>query len=193
MTMDAARFATAMSVAEYMAQMWENADIFAENYAAAVINDADVAWFAAHGPFKVLALVEDWCADTFTQLPPLAKLAERVGIDTVEVRVLYHDENPDLATTYLQHGYRRTTPVFVFFDAAMNERGCFFERAATFARALDEAQIAFVVAHPEYANPPAPLATAAKDKIAEVRKEYRRQHRREAAETMFAELRELLT
>lgn len=192
MNIDAARFAAAMSVDAYMAQMWENRDIFAENYAAAVIDDDDLAWFAAHGPFKVLALVEDWCADTFTQLPPLAKLAAQVGAAALEVRVLYHDDNPDLAAAYLQYGYRRTTPVFVFFDAAMNECGRFFERASVFAHALNAAQIEFVVAHPEYANPAPERATEAKDKIAEVRREYRRQHRREAAQTMFAELRELL-
>src|SRR5215217_8031022 len=77
MTVSHERFMQGMSFAQYMAQMQQNREKFAQNYAQAAIDGA-VARFVCdlETPLNVLILTEDWCGDALTYVPVFGRLAE---------------------------------------------------------------------------------------------------------------------
>jgi hypothetical protein len=89
-------------------------------------------------------LAENWCGDVHRNSPALARLTE--AMPSCELRVLFRDQNLDLADTFLNNGYR-SIPVVVFFDEQWNEIGRWIERphaetlraAAIRARTVDTA------------------------------------------------------
>lgn len=121
------RFAQGMSFHEYMAQMRENQEKFAQNYSEAAIDGAVREFVCDLGvPLNVMIITEDWCGDALTYVPVFGRLAE--CSDCWTVRVFLRDQNLDLADQYLKEGRYRSVPVFVFFDQDMTELGCFVER-----------------------------------------------------------------
>jgi hypothetical protein len=147
MPVTAERLAQGMSFAEYRAQMQENQEKFAANYAAVEIPPAAGACVAdPGGPLNVLVLTEDWCGDSATYLPVLARLVE--GAAQWNVRVFRRDENLDLADAYLDAGKWRSVPVIVLFDAQMRELGRLIEHP-TLAKQERQAVIdRLAVTHP---------------------------------------------
>jgi DNA-binding response OmpR family regulator len=192
MSIDENRFEAAMTTAQFVAQMQTNQELFISNYALAVLDEADIAFFRAQGPLRVLALAEDWCIDVVTALPALAKLADALGDDLFRLRVLSRDQNLDLASAYTKEGSDQAIPVFVFFDAQMRERGYFIERPAALYGVLDRAEAEFVASHPEYAGPRGQRSEAASAAISVYRRQYRASHRHEVNKMLFAGLRQLL-
>ena len=121
------RFEQGMTFHEYVAQMRENGEKFAQNYTEAVIDDAAREFVCDLAvPLNVGIITEDWCGDALTYVPVFGRLAE--CSDCWNVRVFLRDQNLDLADQYRKEGIYRSVPVFVFFDAEMNELGCFIER-----------------------------------------------------------------
>ena len=121
------RFVQGMTFHEYMAQMRENQEKFAQNYSEAVIAGAAREFVCDLGVrMNVVIITEDWCGDALTYVPVFGRLAE--CSDCWNVRVFLRDQNLDLADQYLKEGRYRSVPVFVFFDEEMNEMGCFVER-----------------------------------------------------------------
>lgn len=121
------RFMQGMSFHEYLAQMQQNQEKFAENYNGAEL-DGEAVQFVCNlnVPLNVLIITEDWCGDALTYVPVFGRLAE--CSDCWTLKVFLRDQNLDLADQYLKEGKYRSVPVFVFFDEEMNEVGCFIER-----------------------------------------------------------------
>ena len=69
-------------------------------------------------PVRILVITEPWCGDSAATLPVILKLID--GLDTIEIRFLYRDENPDLMDKYLTNGVR-AIPKFIFMDGYFNE------------------------------------------------------------------------
>lgn len=156
MAVSAERFAQGMTVEQYKAQMTQNRDRFEENEAKASIRPEDREFFAAMPqPLNVLVITEDWCGDALANVPVLAKLADATG--KLNLRLFLRDKNLDLADSYLKEGKYRSVPVFVFFDAQMNELGHFIERPAraTAEMAADSQRLA--EQHPELPDLREPL------------------------------------
>lgn len=121
------RFAQGLSFEEYRAQMQQNQEKFAENYNGAELDGAAVNFVCnLDMPLNVLIITEDWCGDALTYVPVFGRLSE--CSECWNLKVFLRDQNPDLADQYLKEGLYRSVPVFVFFDEAMNEIGCFIER-----------------------------------------------------------------
>jgi hypothetical protein len=121
------RFAQGMSFEEYMAQMQQNQEKFATNYQEAELDGAAVQFVCnLNVPLNVMVLTEDWCGDALTYVPVFGRLAE--CSECWNLKVFLRDQNLDLADQYLKEGRYRSVPVFVFFDEAMHEVGCFIER-----------------------------------------------------------------
>ncbi len=68
----------------------------------------------------LLAITEDWCMDTSSTIPFLARVAESVpGID---LRLILRDANPAIMDRYLTNG-RRAIPVLIILDGNFRELG----------------------------------------------------------------------
>jgi hypothetical protein len=153
-------FDQGMTFHEYMAQMQQNREKFAGNYADAAISD-EAARFVCDlaVPLNVLILTEDWCGDALTYVPVFGRLAE--CSDCWNVRVFLRDQNPDLADQYRKEGIYRSVPVFVFFDEEMNELGCFIERPRAVNNERQELIDTLAAAYPGVIQPGRPYAEQA--------------------------------
>jgi hypothetical protein len=129
-----------MTFQQYLDQMTTNKDKFLETMAATHITPQDRAVFADRGEkLNVLVLTEDWCGDALTNFPVLARMVE--GAPNVEMRVFLRDQNPDLMDQYLNRGVFRSIPVFVFFDADMQEVARFVERPPKITEYMEQKQL----------------------------------------------------
>lgn len=80
------------------------------------------AWAAGQlaEPRRLLVLAEDWCADTSSTVPVLARWTEQAA--GLSLRVLRRDENPELMNRYLTLG-TRSIPVVIVLDEEGQELG----------------------------------------------------------------------
>ena len=69
-------------------------------------------------PRRLLALAEDWCVDTSSTLPVLARWAEQVP--GVQLRILARDAHPKLMDRYLTDG-TRSIPIVLVLDPSFKE------------------------------------------------------------------------
>ena len=134
------RFAQGMTFQQYLDQMTTNKEKFLESLDAVRVTPQDRAALSARGEtLKILVLTEDWCGDALTNFPVLAKMVE--GVPNVELRVFLRDRNQDLMDQYLNRGIFRSIPVFVFFDAHMNELARFVERPPKITEYMEQKQL----------------------------------------------------
>jgi len=125
--LDAQRFATGLTWKDYLAQMGETRARTEENYHKAVLTEEERQFFSGVEQVRyALMLAENWCPDVHRNSPLLARIVE--AMPNCELRVLFRDQNLDLADCFLNNGYR-SIPVLVFFDRDWNEIGCWIERA----------------------------------------------------------------
>ena len=156
MSMDRARFEGGMTYDAYKGAMTRNRERLEENERRVVLDADTVAFFRSlPRPLKVVVLAEDWCGDVIANLPVLGRLAGEVG--TLDVRIFYRDQNPDLMERWLNQGKYQSIPVFAFYDEGFREIGHWIERPAsvTALRAKKRAEI--FAAHPEFGAPDAPV------------------------------------
>jgi hypothetical protein len=124
--LDARRFATGLTWKDYLAQMGETRARTEENYHRAALTPEERQFFAGiHQARYALMLAENWCGDVHRNSPFLARVVE--AMPGCELRVLFRDQNLDLADCYLNNGYR-SIPVLAFFDEHWNEIGRWIER-----------------------------------------------------------------
>ena len=156
MTLDRARWDKGISYDAYKAAMTRNQERFEQNEAGVVLDPATVKVFKAlPKQLRVLVLAEDWCGDVIANLPVLGRLAKEVG--TLDVRVFYRDQNPDLMERWLNQGKYQSIPVFVFFDESFRELGHWIERPASVTDRRAEERRRIFAAHPEFGSPDAPV------------------------------------
>ncbi len=99
----------------------EHRDLWRAVHRLARVHDWSVEQARAlGGPFRLVALSEDWCGDAVNTLPVLAKWSEAAG--NVELRVLRRDEHPEVMDRYLT-GTARGIPVVIVLTADMQELG----------------------------------------------------------------------
>lgn len=79
---------------------------------------------------KLLALAEDWCIDTSSTLPLLARWSEQVP--GLELRILRRDAHPALMDRYLTGG-AKAIPVVIVLDESFTELGHWGPYAAPLA------------------------------------------------------------
>jgi hypothetical protein len=141
------RFQQGLTWQQWLEQVETNRDRFLDNYEATVIDRKEVetiktmmamprgpyVWgVSRHGPGKVLALVEDWCADCYRGLPVMARLCEATGM---ELRIFSRDQNLDIADEVLYRDEFHSVPTFVFYSKEHEYLGHWIERPD---RARDE-------------------------------------------------------
>ena len=120
------RFEQGLTMRQYIDGMRMNRERFARALDAAVIRPEDAKILdRLAGTARVLVITEDWCGTSLAHVPFVARLLE--GRPDIDVRVFMRDDNPDIMEQYLKRGMYRSIPVFVFFDAEMNEIARFIE------------------------------------------------------------------
>jgi hypothetical protein len=114
------RFEAALPFPAYLATTVDSADLWHAVYTHAKVSDDAVARaIALEGPWRLMALTEDWCGDAVNSLPVLARLTEMAP--NISLRVLSRDANPDLMDAHLT-GTARAIPVVMILDADYDER-----------------------------------------------------------------------
>ena len=149
------RFDSGLTYGQWFDGMTKNKDRFQQNYDAARISPADVAFFKGLR-LNVLVLAEDWCGDAVANAPILAKLADAVG-SSFNLRVFKRDENLDLMDQYLYQGQFRSIPTVVFFDQKMNELGHWAERPQIARDEMAEARRRFTAEHADLPDASKPV------------------------------------
>lgn len=69
---------------------------------------------------KLLALVEDWCVDTSSTTPILARWVE--AVPGLSLRLIRRDEHPDVMDRYRTDG-ARSIPIIIVLDREFREIG----------------------------------------------------------------------
>ena len=150
------RFATGLTYDGYKAAMTRNRERLEANEAKVTLDPEAVRFFKGlPRPIKVVALAEDWCGDVMANLPVLGRLAKEVG--TLDVRVFYRDQNPDLIDRWLNQGKFQSIPVFAFFDQDFRELGHWIERPASVTELRARKRKEIFAAHPEFGASDAPV------------------------------------
>jgi len=152
--MTAERFARALTYDEYKARMERNRDRFEESERTNVIRPEDVAHFAALPPIRAVVLTEDWCSDAVATLPLLAELARRS--ETIDLRILYRDQNPDLMDAHLKGGRFRSIPTVIFYDRDWNELGAWLEKPKVVDELRARLRQEIYASDPAYGSPDTP-------------------------------------
>lgn len=135
------RYAQGLTYAEFIAQAAVNVDKFEQNYKTAPLSTEDLAFFKRaaaqpNGPAKIMAIAEAWCGDVYRELPTVACIADKTGM---ELRIFLRDENPDIMDEFLSNeGRSRAIPIFAFYTAEMQYITHFTERSANAHRELAE-------------------------------------------------------
>ena len=97
-------------------------------YRKSVTPDWVLAALAERGRnWKLIAIAEDWCADSSDLLPIFARLAE--DSPRIDLRIVKRDEHPELMDMYLTDG-TRSIPIVVVMDEALRPVGRWGPRPA---------------------------------------------------------------
>jgi hypothetical protein len=156
MTMTAERFSTGLSYEAYKAAMTRNRERVEANEQNVVLDPETVRFFKGLSqPLNVVVLAEDWCGDVIANLPVLGRLAKEVG--TLNVRIFYRDQHPDLIGRWLNQGKYQSIPVVALFDQGFRELGHWIERPASVTELRARKRKAIFAAHPEFGSPDAPV------------------------------------
>ncbi|MEO8635157.1 MAG: thioredoxin family protein [Gemmatimonadales bacterium] len=110
----------AIDFGAFVDQSTEQQDLWAGTYRIARIPDWARITIPPGEQRRLLALAEDWCVDTASTLPVLAKWAAEVP--GLSLRILRRDENSDFMDQYLTGG-ARSIPVVVVLDNDFRELG----------------------------------------------------------------------
>ena len=120
------RWAAAMPIEAYVAQLWrKHRGRFARNLERTTLPDDVRARFRGR-PLRLLVLTDPWCEDSAHLVPVVWRLAQEV--EGVELRVLRASEHRDLAGRYPTPRGHPAIPVFVVLDWGLRELGALVER-----------------------------------------------------------------
>lgn len=109
-------FDDGLSFADMAAASAEHGALLAAQRERAVVpGDLLARAQALTGPLHLLVISEDWCIDSQSTLPVIAALADRA--DTVDLRIVGRDANPELIDAHLTNGTARSVPVVIVLDA----------------------------------------------------------------------------
>jgi hypothetical protein len=108
----------ALAFPAFVAEAKEQQELWSGSYKVARIPDWAHLTIPPGRERRLLALAEDWCADTASTLPVLAKWAD--AVPGLSLRLLRRDEHPDFMDQYLT-GTSRSIPVVVVLDNDFRE------------------------------------------------------------------------
>lgn len=117
--------------------------------AARIPDWARVKFGDLSGGLRMLVLNADWCLDSASTVPTLARLAE--DVQGVEMRVLDRDAYPEVMDQYLTDG-TRSIPLAILLDGDFKELGRWGPRPKelqTFVRAHHEKDMSKEAVHLE--------------------------------------------
>lgn len=173
MTMTPERFASGLTYEGYKATMTRNRERVEANEQKVVLDPETVRFFEGlPQPLNVVVLAEDWCGDVIANLPVVGLLAKAAG--TLDVRIFYRDQNPDLIEGWLNQGKYQSIPVVAFFDQRFRELGHWIERPASVTELRARKRREIFAAHPEFGSPEAPVDQLPDDVRARLQEELQR-------------------
>lgn len=115
------RFFGGSTFSDLLARPKDNGELWAMIYRLAKLGP-DAARRAGNlrGKWHILVINEDWCGDSVSILPYIARLEE--CCDNIDVRIIGRDANRDLMDAHLT-GTSRSIPVAIVYDTEFRERG----------------------------------------------------------------------
>lgn len=109
--------------AEARREAWES------TWAEASVEDAMLRRVAGAGEgWRLLAVAEDWCSDSVSSMPYIARLVEKM--QGLEMRVVTSETGQVVTERYRSPDGRATTPTVVLLDPSGAEVGCWVEQPA---------------------------------------------------------------
>lgn len=116
-----ARFFGGSTFSDLLARASDNAQLWAAMYRIARLTPEAIRRAGAlQGRWHILVVSEDWCGDSVSLLPYMARLEECCG--NIDMRITGRDANRDLMDAHLT-GTSRSIPVAIVYDAEFRERG----------------------------------------------------------------------
>lgn len=130
--MDAARFASGLTWAEFVAGARKYQELWAIGLRRAAVPSHLADELAgelkrAGTALNVAVLNEDWCLDAVSTVPAIVRLSELVP--GIEVRIFGRDANPDLMDAHLTNR-SRGIPLAILYSGDFTELGCWGPRPA---------------------------------------------------------------
>ena len=113
-----------LGAAEAREQDWE------ANWSGAELDGAMVQRaIQAGGGWRILAVAEDWCSDSVSSVPYIARLVE--ALPGVDLRVVTSGPGAWVMEQYRSPDGRGTTPTVLLLDPSGAEVGCWIEQPST--------------------------------------------------------------
>ncbi len=78
------------------------------------------------GRWRLLVVAEDWCSDSASTIPYLARLV--AAVDGLEMRIINSETGREVMEDHRTPDGRAATPTVVLLDGQFEEVGCFVER-----------------------------------------------------------------
>ena len=120
-------FAEFIRVADDRRERWER------NYGEGTVAPALVTRATAVvGTWRLLVIAEDWCSDSVSTIPYLARLAERVP--DLDLRIIDSDVGRELMERHRTPDGRAATPTVFLLDDTYELAGCWVERPSELQR-----------------------------------------------------------
>jgi hypothetical protein len=143
-------FQESMTWPQFLDTMAVNRTTIETNYAGYTLTDADrAALDRLPGVTDVLVLAHDWCGDVVANLPLFAKIEAETG--KLRLHIVPKDPgNVDIGALYPHADGDVHIPIYIFFDAAGNEKGHLIERTPELDGLLGQWVRGFWDAHPEF-------------------------------------------
>lgn len=108
------RFVSGYDFAIYLTTVVTKREDWHKNYQEFQLSESEKERLSAiNKPFNVLALSEDWCPDSFHNLPVIAKMVE--SLPRANLKVFPRDQNLDLMDQFTVNG-KRKIPTVAFID-----------------------------------------------------------------------------
>ena len=137
MSLTVESFYKGMTTDEHLREITLNREPILKIFEAVEVSPEAKAFFdQLPQPLRVAVFTEEWCADCVTTTPTLQRLTE--STDGLEARVFKRDQHRELTDSFLPSNRQGTLPVFVVFDAQMQEVASFIETAKELVPLLQE-------------------------------------------------------
>lgn len=181
MSLTAESFYKGMTTEEHLREITLNRDPILKVYEAVEVSPEAKAFFdQLPQPLRLAVFTEEWCADCVTTTPAIQRLGE--STNGLVARVFKRDQHRELTDSFLPSNRHGTLPVFVVFDAQMQEVARFIETAKELVPMLDAMEqevIRALVAPSEADKPLREMGEASRNAVRTGRYAYRVAHARE--------------
>lgn len=142
-----AYFPEGLSWSEYLAQMKKNREHIEGLYRSARVSPERARAFSTAvqkhgGSVSISVLTENWCGDSISNLPIVARLEE--AVPGIRLRIFLGKDHPEVKRFYNEAGIE-SIPALSFFNSDWRELGRWIERPAEATKLVEE----WASRHPE--------------------------------------------